>query len=457
MPTTEVNLCRRGSSGGGATLRWSTDPRDTTTRAAGSLARIALLFGGWHRGAFELEVVGQRLLQPLHGPDVLLALTFRDGDGCDSVESCRLTERFEPLRRHGSGVVRVELERQLETHEFLALLEALPHWPVLEAAYNSSGGCRRSTNGRVASYRCNHIKENGNSYMAPVFGNPGLHVLHELRAQSRLLQMLYASEAIRGGGVAGGKGGSGGSGGSSGGEAHRYSHVVWSRLDFMWLASHPPLRLLSGCGMWAPLAEDSGGLNDRHAVMSRAVAPLYLSRYDAILDGSLLRVQPTFRQTPPVLSGQSSERYLATLLYYHNVTVCRFPIFSFLQCCTAAGADVRKQCNHKQCHPIANHGAMRAAGTAELAAHLLLNGSVSRGIGGKYGGEMTAALDAATASLVEGARFELVPNLRFTCEGAQTAQLRKGPALTIALPRQAHASVACNRGCKCTSLIKASS
>ena len=260
-------------------------------------ARTALVFSGWWRSAYNGHNLAARLLPPLHAPDVLLALTAMPHvDGCSSVESCKLHERFAALRS-GAATLQIDLETQLSAQELLALLQAAPTWPVIEAAFNSSGGCtRRCTVGASpsCSYACTKLKERGNSYLAPVFGNPSLHVLHELRAQSRLYRLLLQSEAARG---------------------NRYASVVWSRLDFFWLRPHPPLRLLSSCALWVPLAEDSGGLNDRHAMMSREVADVYFSRYDSIFDGRLLDVQPAYREG--TLQGQSSERCVPPLLTIH--------------------------------------------------------------------------------------------------------------------------------------------
>ena len=90
------------------------------------------------------------------------------------------------------------------------------------------------------------------------------------------------------------------------------------------------MHLLDSCPLWVPLAEDSGGLNDRHALMSREVADSYLSRYDSIFDGRLFDVQPGYHNRS--LTGQSSERYLAMIVTYHHIPVCRFPVFAFLQC-----------------------------------------------------------------------------------------------------------------------------
>ena len=73
---------------------------------------------------------------------------------CGSVESCRLHERFAALRS-GGAALRIDLEQQLSTQELLALLQAAPIWPTIEAAMNSSGGCkRRCTHGGSHSCSC---------------------------------------------------------------------------------------------------------------------------------------------------------------------------------------------------------------------------------------------------------------------------------------------------------------
>ena len=43
------------------------------------------------------------------------------------------------------------------------------------------------------------------------------------------------------------------------------------------------LRSQPRCDVWIPLSEDYGGVNDRHALMSRAAADSYLSRFEAVL------------------------------------------------------------------------------------------------------------------------------------------------------------------------------
>lgn len=374
--------------------------RDVPAHQSASNARYktgtALLFGGWWRSAFTGANLASRLLPPLLMPDILMALTWvAKVDHCSTITSCGLLDRFGMLES-GSASVRYELEEQLSTPQLLALVEGSPHWRTIEAAFIQSAGCTRTV--AQGSYRCTRLKEAGNSYMAPVFGNPQLHVLHEIRAQSRLLRMLLENESKRG---------------------SMYSAVVWSRLDFFWLRSHPQLSLLSSCPLWVPLAEDSGGLNDRHALMSREVATSYLSRYDSIFDGRLFDIQPGYRSAS--LQGQTSERYLAMLVRHHNISVCRFPVFAFLQCC---GGKEKSTCNHKQCHML--------TALSSPVKQFFLNGS--QGVGGKYGGEMLSAVAAATASLVAGARLEFERDYTFMCEGAYTRMMRKGPTLFVTAP-----------------------
>ena len=96
-------------------------------------------------------------------------------------------------------------------------------------------------------------------------------------------------------------------------------------------------------------------------------------------------------------------------------------------------------CNHKQCHTM-------------QAPHLrvkeyFLNGSQSQSVGGKYGGEMQAAVAAATASMVAGARLELEHNYNFTCEGAYTKAMYKGPTLFITVPPAADEIVCLAQPC----------
>ena len=45
-----------------------------------------------------------------------------------------------------------------------------------------------------------------------------------------------------------------------------------------------------------PFGEDYLGLNDRHALLEREVAEVYLGRYQMILDGRVMRALPYLRE-----------------------------------------------------------------------------------------------------------------------------------------------------------------
>lgn len=56
-----------------------------------------------------------------------------------------------------------------------------------------------------------------------------------------------------------------------------YSLVVQSRPDLLWKEPHPPASLFAGdASVWVPVGHDWGGLNDRHAVMARSTADMYM-------------------------------------------------------------------------------------------------------------------------------------------------------------------------------------
>lgn len=69
----------------------------------------------------------------------------------------------------------------------------------------------------------------------------------------------------------------------SNGLIDRYERFVITRSDFLWLAPHCPLDALSADRIWIPAGEDHGGLNDRHAVVSRTHLIAYLDGLIPIL------------------------------------------------------------------------------------------------------------------------------------------------------------------------------
>ena len=159
------------------------------------------------------------------------------------------------------------------TSRFLSQkLHMLRHWPRVLAAFhgsptNSSCYARLDEQRTVAGFRCvvKRFRRNGelqglpvvdNTFLAPVLGASKLHNLQKLYALSRCLGQLTAHEVAR---------------------SLQYEYVAYSRLDMVWLGDHPPLHLLKGDHVWAPLGQDyEGGLNDRHGVVSRAGADIVM-------------------------------------------------------------------------------------------------------------------------------------------------------------------------------------
>jgi len=91
-------------------------------------------------------------------------------------------------------------------------------------------------------------------------------VLHIYRGQAQCLSMLHKAERRRG-------------------EPYRW--VLPTRGDLMWLSEHPPLAALSTDRVWVPQCRnDWGGLYDRHAVIPRQWADVYLSRWHDLRNGS---------------------------------------------------------------------------------------------------------------------------------------------------------------------------
>jgi len=192
--------------------------------------------------------------------DVFLALTYDAADGCGAASPpprCRATRLLPAMYEGGrpdgpaggAGAaaaaaprVRVSLSPSLDSAELLRRFVALPHWPRLLAAHNAPGSpvaCTPAPASASASapaaaaasgYECSGIYK-GNSFLAPVLGDHGIHNLHQLHALSLALQLVARTERRRG---------------------WRYDRIVHTRLDLQWLRPHPPLHLLAASQAWAP-------------------------------------------------------------------------------------------------------------------------------------------------------------------------------------------------------------
>ena len=96
--------------------------------------RVAVVASAWQK--VQLVDGGNNLLsklvQPL-GADLLLVLTYRWDDGCNSTQSCRLHERLSFI---WPAITRLSLEAMLTISELLNTLERLPHRPAILHAAN---------------------------------------------------------------------------------------------------------------------------------------------------------------------------------------------------------------------------------------------------------------------------------------------------------------------------------
>jgi len=161
---------------------------------------------------------------------------------------------------------------------------------------------------RLAEYR----RAYGN-WRAPLFGESGGNLLM-LYQQATCRRLVAASEVA---------------------QARRYKWVIFSRLDLYWLFPHPPVHRLGpeslGRVAWIPAGQDWGwGLNDRHATMERSVSDAYLSRWDAVVDGSVLSYIAAAKKLRKKVSG---ETLLKVWLQRARVNMGRFSPVAAVLCC----------------------------------------------------------------------------------------------------------------------------
>lgn len=288
------------------------------------------------------------------------------------------------MRQHLSDLeplASFEVEGQLNRGQLGAMLEASADAQPFFQDFLARAHCIRSNATGLPLYDCSrgNIAGSGNTFLAPVVGNSGLHVLLQLQMQRSILEQLRRFEVkIR--------------------EGVEYRQVIWSRLEYHWLSPHPPLRLLQPAScVWVPWGEDYGGVNDRHAVFPRSAAAAYLGRLEAILRGTVAAILAACMREVTRICGQTSEKLLAATLLYHGHSICRFPPSALLVCC--AGSH----------HATANNS------TATVSRHSCYKSGCSRPTPfladpnitfvGKYASEMAMANLHASAARVDGARL----------------------------------------------------
>ncbi|KAL3923102.1 MAG: hypothetical protein SGPRY_004329 [Prymnesium sp.] len=290
----------------------------------------AVCFGGYH--AVNVYAQGENLRKQLIEPllaDVFLSLTYRRDDNCSDVASCQILKRLQKLQ----PISKLQLEPMMPTKDLADTLEKLPHWPdVIRTFNNSHRTCTRKPDWRhedadpdSTPWTCIHLQNTQyNTIFSPVIGLNTLNVLRQHYALYSCLRLIHSHEASHG---------------------LQYNRIVHSRLEFVWLAPHPPLRLMDLRCAWVPDGEDYGGLNDRHAVLNREHAVLYMARWEMILDGRVMQNNANLR-TNTCCGSMSDEKWLRNIVHFHHIPVCRFPQLSYLTCCNA---QTRKNCFRHHC------------------------------------------------------------------------------------------------------------
>lgn len=218
--------------------------------------QVAVCYSGWlavripKRGASA-----RRYLVDVLGADVFVAGTFLASDACASqhagadLRSACLLRRLHSLRPY----TRTRIDPMLSVDDLRGLVTRSPNWPRVSAEFRPERAF------------------GGISVWAPLLGNGNLSVLRELHDYSRVVQLVVQHETIVG---------------------RRYDRVCFSRLEYLWLAPHPPLELLWSGAVWLPSGGTSGGVNDRHALMDRAAADVYFRRWDLLFAPDLMERLP---------------------------------------------------------------------------------------------------------------------------------------------------------------------
>lgn len=265
---------------------------------------VAVAFTGWLNvhipsGGREAQ---RNLIRPL-GADTFVAGTFLPGDCKKQVSApggC-LINRFHGLQ----PITSIELTPMLSHEQLKRHAESAPAFDAVSRGFR----VEQTFDGVVM--------------FAPVLGNPNVSVMRELHDCHRALALIARHEAAR---------------------EWRYTRVVFSRLEFRWVAPHPPLSALNPSIVWVPSGQNIKGINDRHAVMPRAAADAYFGRWELLLSSRLLQVV-----SREGLQHMGPEEFLLSALEEKGFRVGKFPALAMLDCCDEK---VGRRCFSNQCQGI---------------------------------------------------------------------------------------------------------
>ena len=256
-------------------------------------ADVAVLFSGWLNVVIPDRGAQARasLVDPL-GADVIVAGTFRPSD-CPNKRHAR-GQCLLPRLRGLEPISKLGLSPMLRMRELRAHAEASPSFARVSRDFNA-----RET-------------FNGVTIFAPVLGNHNVSVLRELSDYSRSLALCEEHERARG---------------------RQYERLVFSRLEFVWLAPHPPLALMPAREalpphrpiVWVPSGQKIVGVNDRHAVVPRASADVYFRRWELLQSPTLEALVPL-----AALRHGGPEDFLDGVLVASKVAIGLFPATALL-------------------------------------------------------------------------------------------------------------------------------
>ena len=335
----------------------------TLPPAVANISSVAVLYSGW----LGVRIPGagreaRRLFVDPLGADVIVAGTFKPEDCAGASGRCLLRR----LRGLMPAIVKHALEPELSMAALQRLAHASPGFAAVAKGFKIS-----------ETYH-------GLTAFAPVLGNPNVSVMRELHDLSRVYALMRQHERACG---------------------CKYERIIFSRLEFVWLARHPPLSALARSRLWVPSGQRVHGTNDRHAVMDQRAAAAYFGRWALLTGPKLLKVF----SVASVQHG-GPEDFLAGVLDAAKVPWGEFPNTAYLACCAKGSAS---RCFIRDCYaaplrPECARSTTRATGCPAGKGKYLF---------GKYPDELEDAVKHARFASCRGSAYVPTPDARLELMG----------------------------------------